>query len=98
MLIGISLKWNWSSCAWIMFLVFLIRDWKVSCLSPYCYVLFSMTLHVLLALGFYLLDPSEQYLSDAFFRLLLAPTVLGVIYAVLIQKENEGLGCAGFRK
>ena len=81
-----------------MFLVFLICNWNVSRLSPYCYVLFSMFLHVLLAFGFYLLDPSEQYLRDAFRRLLLAPTVLGIIYAVLIQKENQRLGRAGFVK
>ena len=75
------------NAAWIMFLFFGIRNRRRVQTPSYFYLTLAIFLHVLLAVTFFLLSPVEQYLWDAFPRLLLAPTVLCLIYVVLIQKE-----------
>jgi hypothetical protein len=87
-LMAVPFEFEFYNIAWIMFFLFLIFSWKRWSRAFYRFFLFSILFHLFLALGFSVLDPSEQYLRDAFTRLLLAPTILSMMYVILVQGEG----------
>ena len=87
-LMAVPFKFEFYNIAWIMFFLFSIFNWKCRPRAFYRFFLFSILSHILLALGVYVLAPIEQYLRDPFIRLLLAPTILSMMYVILVQGEG----------
>lgn len=75
--------------SWIIFFAFLILHWKQSRKAPYSYCLLALGCHLLFLSLFYMILPFEWYLTDNLYRLLLAPTILCLIYSVIIQGEQH---------
>jgi len=76
--------WNLS---WLMFLFFLLINLKKSLRPPYFFLIFTIALHLGLILSLALLEPSDLYLMDAMVRLLIAPTILSIIYTMLLALD-----------
>jgi len=80
---------DYFNLSWMIFLFFLIRNAKI-CLKPsYNYLLFTISLHILMISGLAVLFPEPIYLTDTMGRLLMAPTILGIIFAILVMDTSS---------
>ncbi len=83
-LLGYFVNLQYWNLSWLMFLFFLLINLKKSLRPPYFFLIFTIALHLGLILSLALLEPSDLYLMDAMVRLLIAPTILSIIYTMLL--------------
>lgn len=82
-----AVRFNFFNITWVMFFVLFLLNWRACLKRPFCYFILSIIFQIVVALIFSAIVPIDQYLSDTFYRLLLAPAIFMIMYVILLQQS-----------
>ena len=78
---------NYFNVIWILFFIFVFLNRRKCLKFPQVDLLTLISFHILLILAIRLLDTTSLFLTDAMGRLLIAPSILSIMYVILLTNE-----------